>query len=139
MARPVALDGATAGCLPLPMAMTWEELTGLLIELGERIHVVRGDGLDAVSLQLPPVAWFIAPKAAGTLNVGTYQGPHNGLVGTEQIPLEELTAEIVRAKVEAAIAEQVERVGIELDPEAVAMFFQANPGARNRLRGFNQD
>ncbi len=32
--------------------MTWEELTEILISFGERVYVVHGDGLDAVSLQV---------------------------------------------------------------------------------------
>ena len=34
--------------------MTWEENTDLLITFGEKVHVIRGDNADAVSLQLVP-------------------------------------------------------------------------------------
>lgn len=102
--------------------MTWEELVEVLISFGERVHVVRGDGLDTVSLQVVPVAWFIAMKSTGQLNMGVYEGEENRLVGTRAIPLAELTADFVREKVGAALAEQISSM---LDPQAVADFLKA--------------
>lgn len=108
--------------------MTWEELVEVLISFGERVHVVRGDGLDTVSLQVVPVAWFIAMKSAGHLNMGTYEGDENRLVGTRSIPLAELTSDFVREEVGKALAEQISSM---LDPQAVADFLKAqNRGKR---------
>ena len=42
------------------------------------------------------------------LNVGVYEGDEHRLVGTEQIPLAELTPEFVRERVEAACGERVQ-------------------------------
>lgn len=86
--------------------MTWEELVKILIGFGERVHVLRGDGMDTVSFQLVPVAWFISMKSAGTLNMGTY-GEDNRLIGTRSVPLAELTEDFVREEVGKALAEQV--------------------------------
>ena len=70
--------------------MTWDELTDLLTKLGEefdlKVHVVRRDGLDTVALHIVPVAWFIAMKFTGSLNMGRYEGDEHRLVGTGQIP-----------------------------------------------------
>lgn len=108
--------------------MTWEELVEVLISIGERVHVVRGDGLDTVSFQVVPVAWFIAMKSAGHLNMGIYEGEENRLVGTHSIPLTELTPEFVREEVGKALAEQLASM---LDPQAVTDFLAAqNPGKR---------
>ncbi len=86
--------------------MTWDEITQLLTELGEqydvKVHVVKRDGLDTVALHLPPVAWFVSMKFVGSLNMGVYEGDEHRLVGTEQIPLVELTAEFVRERVETS-------------------------------------
>lgn len=102
--------------------MTWEELVEVLISFGERVHVVRGDGLDAVNLPVVPVAWFMAMKATGQLNMGIYEGEENRLVGTRSIPLAELTEEFVREEVGKALAEQLSSM---LDPQAVADFLKA--------------
>ncbi len=91
--------------------MTWDELTELLIELGEqydvKVHVLKRDGLDTVALHLPPVAWFVSMKFANSLNMGVYEGDDHQLVGTEQIPLAELTPEFVRERVDAACGQVV--------------------------------
>ena len=87
--------------------MTWEEVVSLLISTGSKVHVVRGDGADAVSLQLPPIGWFVSMKASGALNVGVYEGDDNRLVGTRTVPLDELTREVLRAEVEEVRAKQI--------------------------------
>ena len=79
--------------------MTWEELATLLISCQQAVHVVRGDGLDTVSLQLAPVAWFVSIKSSGKLNIGTYEGDDLRLVGTQIIPLEELEPDFLRRKI----------------------------------------
>lgn len=108
--------------------MTWDELTSLLEQLGAdhdvKVHTVRRDGLDTVALHLVPVAWFVAMRFTGALNIGVYQGEENRLVGTEQIPLAELTPEFVRGRVEKASAEQF---GHRLDPRAVSDFLERFP------------
>lgn len=113
--------------------MTWAEITGLLTELGEqydvKVHVVRHDGLDTVALHLPPVAWFVSMKFAGSLNMGVYEGDEHRLVGTEQIPLAELTPEFVRERVEHAASELL---GLALDPDAVRDFFARFQAQRSR-------
>ena len=90
--------------------MTWDELTALLSMLAEEqeteVKIIPIKGLDAVFLHLVPVAWFSSMKFAGALNIGVYEGDENRLVGTEQIPLAELTPEFVRKKVDAAAIEQ---------------------------------
>lgn len=93
------------------------------------MHVVRRDGLDTVALHFVPVAWFVAMRLTGALNIGVYQGEENRLVGTEQIPLAELTPEFVRERVEKASAEQF---GLRLDPQAVSDFLERFP--RPQLR-----
>ena len=108
--------------------MTWDELTALLSMLAEEqeteVKIIPIKGLEAVFLHLVPVAWFSSMKFAGALNIGVYEGDENRLVGTEQIPLAELTPEVVRKKVEAAAIEQFSRL---LDPEAVAEFLERFP------------
>lgn len=99
--------------------MTWEEIVELLIAFGEKVHVVRGDGLDTVSLQVVPVGWFIAMKSAGVLNMGTYEGDDNRLVGTQAIPFAELTPDFLREEVSTAFGKQIAEM---LDPEAVRDF-----------------
>ena len=64
--------------------MTWDELTDLLTRLGEgydlKVHVVRREGLDTVALHIVPVAWFVAMRFTGALNMGVYEGDENRLV-----------------------------------------------------------
>ena len=113
--------------------MTWEELTALLSKLADehdtKAKVISIEGLEAVFLYLVPVAWFSSMKFAGALNMGVYQGDENRLVGTEQIPLAEVTPEFVREKVEKAAGEQFSRL---LDPEAVAEFLAQFPRPQMR-------
>ena len=113
--------------------MTWDELSALLSKLAEehdtKARIVPIEGLEAVFLHLVPVAWFSSMKFAGALNIGVYQGDENRLVGTEQIPLAELTPEFVRERVEKAAVEQFSRC---LDPEAVRDFLEQFP--RPQLR-----
>ena len=87
--------------------MTREEIVELLISCGEKVHVIRGDDANAVSLQLVPVAWFVSIKASGVLNTGIYEGNDNRLIGTRTIPFAELTPEFLRQEVQKAMAEQV--------------------------------
>ena len=99
--------------------MSWEELLSLLISFGEKLHVIRGDESDAVSLQVVPFAWFVSIKSSGVLNLGTYEGNENRLVGTQSIPLAELTPEFVRAAVAEALGKQMEAM---LDADALTEF-----------------
>ena len=110
--------------------MTWEELLSLLSSFGEKLHVIRGDESDAVSLQVVPFAWFVSIKSSGVLNVGTYEGDENRLVGTRSIPLAELTPEFVRAEVAEALGKQIEAL---LDPAALRDYF-AKAGRRKHPR-----
>ena len=116
--------------------MTWDKLTELLIELGEqydvKVHVVKRDGLDTVALHLPPVTWFVSMKFANSLNMGVYEGNDHRLVGTEQIPLAELTPEFMRERVERAACEVL---GLALDPDAVPDFFIRLQEQRSRDAG----
>lgn len=96
--------------------MTWEEIVEVLISFGEKVHVVRGDNADAVSLQLVPVGWFVSIKSSGVLNTGIYEGDDNRLVGNRTIPFAELTPEFLRQEVQKTIAEQVASF---LDPDAL--------------------
>ena len=73
-------------------AMTWEELKDLLVELSEETRVASTHGIEAVALNLPPEEWFISMKFTNALGIGRYEGDELRLVGTEQIPLPELTA-----------------------------------------------
>ena len=107
--------------------MTWEEITELLIAFGEKVHVVRGDGLDTVSLQVVPIAWFIAMKSAGVLNMGTYEGDDNRLVGSRTIPFAELTPEFLREEVSTAFGKQIAEL---LDPQAVRDFLMSRRNPR---------
>ncbi len=100
-------------------AMTWEELKDLLVELSEETRVATTHGMDAVALNLPPEEWFISMRFTNALSIGRYEGDDLRLVGTEQIPLPELTAPFVRDRVEQAMARQVRGM---LDPEAVELF-----------------
>ena len=118
--------------------MTWDELTDLLTKLGEgydlKVHIVRREGLDTVALHIVPVAWFVAMRFTGALNMGVYEGEENRLVGTEQIPLAELTPEFVRERVDTAMDEAVAATGVQLvlDPEAVRMFLEKFPRPQMR-------
>lgn len=118
--------------------MTWDELTDLLTSLGEgydlKVHVVRREGLDTVALHIVPVAWFVAMRFTGALNIGVYEGDEHRLVGTEQIPLAELTPAFVRERVDAAMVTVVAATGVQLvlDPEAVRMFLERFPRPQMR-------
>lgn len=113
-------------------------MTDLLTRLGEgydlKVHVVRREGLDTVALHIVPVAWFVAMRFTGALNMGVYEGDEHRLVGTEQIPLAELTPEFVRDRVDAAMdkAEAARGVQLVLDPEAVRMFLEKFPRPQMR-------
>ena len=96
--------------------MTWEEIADLLITFGEKVHVVRGDSADAVSLQFVPVGWFVSIKFSGVLNTGTYEGEDNRLIQKQTIPFAELTPEFLRQEVQKAMAEQA---AILLDSDAM--------------------
>ncbi len=113
--------------------MIWDELTDLLTKLAQEhdteVKIIPVEGLEAVFLHLVPVAWFSSMKFVGALNIGVYQGEENRLVGTEQIPLAELTPAFVRERVEKAAAEQL---GLMLDPQAVSDFLERFP--RPQLR-----
>ena len=100
-------------------AMTWEELKDLLVEMSEETRVASTHGVEAVALNLPPEEWFISMKFTNALGIGRYEGDELRLVGTEQIPLPELTAAFVRERVEQAMGRQVRGM---LDPEAVELF-----------------
>ncbi len=86
--------------------MTWEELVTLPIETGENVQIVRAEGADAVSLQLPPVGWFVSMKTTAELNVGIYQGVDNCLVGTRVVALEEVAPDALRAEIAEVRAKQ---------------------------------
>ena len=79
----------------------------MLITFGEKVHVIRGDDADAVSLQLVPAGWFVSIKSSGVLNMGTYEGDDNRLVGTRTIPFAKLTPEFLRAEVQRVMSEQM--------------------------------
>lgn len=87
--------------------MTWEEITDLLISFGEKVHVIRGNDADAVSLQLAPAGWFVSMKSSGVLNIGAYEGEDNRLVGTRTIPFAEITPEFLRQEVQKVMSEQM--------------------------------
>ena len=102
--------------------MTWEEITDVLIAFSEKVHVIRGDDADAVSLQLVPAGWFISIKSSGVLNTGTYEGKENRLVGTRTIPFAELTPEFLRQEVQETMAEQMATF---LDSDALRDYLDA--------------
>lgn len=108
--------------------MTWDELTALLSELAQhyetKLNVVSVEGLEAVFLHLVPVAWFSSMKMVPALNMGVYEGEDRRIVGTEQIPLAELTPEFVRDRVRQAAAQQF---SLSLDPQAVRDFLERFP------------
>lgn len=103
--------------------MTWEEIVELLISFGEKVHVIRGDNADAVSLQLVPVGWFVSLKSSGVLNTGIYEGKDNRLVGTRTIPFAELTPEFLRQEVARVMGEQVASL---LDSDALRDYLAAS-------------
>lgn len=105
--------------------MTWEEIVALLISFGEKVHVIRGDNADAVSLQLVPVGWFVSIKSSGVLNTGTYEGEDNRLVGKRTIPFAELTPEFLRQEVQKTTAEQVASF---LDSDALRDLLNSSKG-----------
>ena len=79
--------------------MTWQELVTLFISYRQAVLVIRGDGLDAGSLQLAPAAWFVSIKSSGNLNIGMYKGDELRLIGTHAIPLAELESNILRREI----------------------------------------
>ncbi len=101
--------------------MTWEEFVTLFISYQQAVHVIRGDGLDAVSLQLAPAAWFVSIKSSGSLNIGVYEGDELRLVGTRTIPLAELEPTFLRREIEEALGKQIAAL---LDSEAVSDFLK---------------
>ena len=107
--------------------MTWEELVTLFISYQQAVHVIRGDGLDAVSLQLAPAAWFVSIKSSGILNIGVYEGDDLRLVGTHTIPLMELEPGFLRREIEEALEKQIVAL---LDPQAVNDFLKCLDGRR---------
>jgi len=109
--------------------MTWEEITDLLITFGEKVHVIRGDNADAVSLQFLPAGWFVSIKSSVVLNTGTYEGEDNRLIGTRTIPFAELTPEFLRQEVQKTMAEQVASI---LDSDAMRDYLDS---AERKLRG----
>ena len=111
--------------------MTWEELVTLFISYQQAVHVVRGDGLDAISLQLAPVAWFVSIKSSGGLNFVTYEGDDLRLVGSRTIPLMELEPGILRREIEEALEKQIVAW---FDPSAVGDFLK-RMGGRRRFCG----
>ena len=113
--------------------MTWDELKDLLSKLAQEndteLRVVPIEGLEAIFLHLPPVAWFSSMKMVPALNTGVYEGEERRIVGTEQIPLAELTPEFIRDRVQQAAAQQF---SLTLDPQAVKEFLGQYP--RPQLR-----
>jgi hypothetical protein len=88
--------------------MTWEELVALFfISYEQPVHVIRGEGLDAVSLQLSPAAWFVSIKSSGRLNIGIYACDELRLVGTRAIPLTELKLSFLRREIEEVLGKQI--------------------------------
>ena len=63
-------------------------------------------------------------KFVPALNIGVYEGEEKRIVGTEQIPLAELTPEFVRERIGQAAREQF---SLSLDPEAVRDFLEQFP------------
>ena len=106
----------------------------LLTVLSNETRVVGTAGLQTVALYLPPVAWFISLRYHNARHMGVYEGEDNRFVGTDQIPLAELTPLYVRKRVEKAITEQIRSA---LDPEAMREVFGAPD--RGLLRDIDQD
>ena len=113
--------------------MTWDELTTLLSELAREndieLKAVPIKGLEAIFLHLVPIAWFSSMKMVPALNIGVYEGEEHRLVGTEQIPLAELTPEFVREKVQQAVAQQF---ALSLNPQIVKEVLAQIPRPRFR-------
>ncbi len=114
--------------------MTWDELSELFAKLGQEydLKVRRVEALvgpETIAMHIVPAAWFVAMKFTGSLNMGVYEGDEHRLVGTEQIPLAELTPDFVRALVEAACGERVRQM---LDPEIVREVMQTIGEQRRR-------
>ena len=114
--------------------MTWDELSDLLTKLGQEYdlevrRVESSVGPETIALHIVPAAWFVAMKFTGALNIGVYEGDEHRLVGTEQIPLAELTPESIRERVEAACGERVRQM---LDPEIVREVMQTIGEQRRR-------
>ena len=107
--------------------MTWEELVTLFISYRQAVHVIRGDGLDAVSLQLAPAAWFVSIKSSGRLNIGIYEGDELRLVGTRTIPLADLEPSFLRREIEEAFGKQIIPL---LDSDAVSIFLKRLDGRK---------
>ena len=101
--------------------MILEKLVTLFISYQQAVHVIRGDGLEAVSLQLAPAAWFVSIKSSGRLNIGIYEGDELRLVGTRTIPLAELEPNFLRREIEEALGKQILAL---LDPGAVSVFLK---------------
>ena len=80
--------------------MTWEELTEILSGYGGKIHVVRRDSIEGVTLPLFPVAYFASLKTSGELIIGKYEA--NRPAGGQAYALKELTPDCVSAKVAEA-------------------------------------
>lgn len=110
--------------------MTWEEITDLLITFGEKVHVIRGDNADAVSLQLVPAGWFVSIKSSGVLNMGIYEGKDNRLIGTRTIPFAELTPEFLRQEVQKTLMEQVATF---LDSDALRDYLDSTGRKRRQI------
>ena len=108
---------------------TWEEIADLLIAFGEKVHVIRGDNAEAVSLQLVPAGWFVSVESSGVLNIGTYEGKENRLVGKQTIPFAELTPEFLRQEVQKVMTEQVATF---LDSEALRDYLDSAERKRRR-------
>ncbi len=109
--------------------MTWEEISDVLIAFSEKVHVVRGDDADAVSLQLVPAGWFVSIKSSGVLNTGTYEGKENRRVGTRTIPFAEITPEFLRHEVQKVMSEQMTTY---LDSDAMRAYLDS---AEQKRRG----
>ena len=119
--------------------MTWDELTSLFTALGEDydIEVRRVEptqGPETIAMHIVPAAWFAAMRFTGVLNLGTYEGPDNRVVGSEPIPLAELTPELVRERVAAAVAATGPRLALDLDPDAVRDFLEVARALRHLSR-----
>lgn len=114
--------------------MTWDELSDLFTKLGQEYdlkvrRVEASVGPETIAMHIVPLAWFVAMKFTGSLNMGVYEGDEHRLMGTEQIPLAELTPDFVRARVEAACGERVRQM---LDPEIVREVMQTIGEQRRR-------
>ena len=68
-------------------------------------------------------------KMVSALNMGVYEGEERRIIGTEQIPLAELTPEFVRNRVQQAAAQQF---NLSLDSQAVKDFLERFPRPQMR-------